>query len=43
MSEDELKTLYSKLQLPLRLVEQDYRRNQLLLQHCYELGKRQFV
>lgn len=39
MSQQELRTLYSKLNLPVSLVEEDYQRNQQLLQHCYELGK----
>lgn len=40
MSREELTILYSKLKLPLHLVDQDYQRNQQLLQQCYELGKK---
>lgn len=43
MAKDELESLYSKLNMPLHLVEQDYQRNQLLLQQCYELGNKLFV
>jgi len=40
MSKEELSILYSKLKLPLHLVDQDFQRNQQLLQQCYELGKK---
>jgi len=40
LSKEELGMLYSKLKLPLHLVEQDYQHNQQLLQQCYELGKK---
>ena len=39
MSKEELSILYPKLKLPLKLVEQDFQRNQELLKKCYELGK----
>ncbi|MBW2183016.1 MAG: flavodoxin family protein [Deltaproteobacteria bacterium] len=39
MSEEELSSLYSKLNLPLHLATQDSQRNQLLLKRCYQLGK----
>jgi hypothetical protein len=38
MSKEELTILYSKLKLPVHLADQDYHRNQTLLQQCYELG-----
>lgn len=40
LSEDQLSILYSKLNLPAYLVEDDYYRNQQLLEQCYELGKK---
>jgi hypothetical protein len=40
MSKEELSILYSKLNLPVHLVDQDYQRNQQLLQQSYELGKK---
>lgn len=39
MPEDELRTLYEKLQLPARLAEADCRRNQDLVAQCYEEGR----
>jgi multimeric flavodoxin WrbA len=39
MTEEELKILYQKLQLPVHLAEKDYQRNQSLLKRCYEIGK----
>jgi hypothetical protein len=39
MSGEELSSLYAKLKLPARLANADYRRNQALLQSCYELGR----
>lgn len=39
MTKEELNILYSKLNLPSHLVEQDYHRNQMLLKRCYELCK----
>ena len=38
MSEEKLAGLYQKLGLPSSLSKEDYKRNQLLLQQCYELG-----
>lgn len=38
LTTDALKVLYSKLQLPLQLVDEDYQRNQQLLKQCYQLG-----
>ena len=43
MSKEELSILYAKLKLPLHLVDQDYQRNQQLLQQCYELGKKSAI
>jgi len=40
MSNEELRTLYTKLGLTAHLAEIDYERNQGLLQSCYELGRR---
>ena len=40
MSREELSTLYSKLKLSAHLADQDYQRNQQLLEQCYELGKK---
>jgi len=40
MSQEELRTLYSKLKLPEYLVEADFHRNQQILKQCYELGKK---
>jgi len=40
MSQEELRMLYSKLQLPEYLVEIDFHRNQQILKQCYELGKK---
>jgi multimeric flavodoxin WrbA len=40
MSEEKLAGLYPKLGLPLSLSKEDYKRNQLLLQTCYEWGNR---
>ena len=40
MSKHELRTLYSKLKLPVHLADQDCHRNQQLLQQCYELGNK---
>lgn len=37
--ETSLRRLYQRLELPLHLVPIDYRRNQEILQQCYELGK----
>jgi len=39
MSKQKLSALYSKLKLPLHLVEKDYHRNQNLLKRCYEIGE----
>jgi len=39
MTEEELKLLYEKLQLPVHLAGQDYHQNQSLLKRCYEIGK----
>jgi len=39
MSEEELRTLYPKLKLPLFLVEQDYQKNRDLLKKCYAFGR----
>jgi hypothetical protein len=39
MTEEELKLLYQKLQLPVHLAGQDYHQNQSLLKRCYEIGK----
>jgi NAD(P)H-dependent FMN reductase len=39
MKREQLEVLYNKLQLPVRLVERDYLRNQALLKKCYTLGK----
>jgi putative NADPH-quinone reductase len=39
MTQEELKTLYQKLQLPIHLAGPDYKRNQALLQKCYETGR----
>ena len=40
MTREELRKLYSKLDLPAYLTEQDYEHNQMLLKGCYELGKK---
>ena len=40
ISQEELRTLYSKLKLPEYLVEIDFHRNQQILKQCYELGKK---
>jgi NAD(P)H-dependent FMN reductase len=39
MTEEELRILYQKLELPEHLVEQDYRHNQSRLKRCCEIGK----
>lgn len=39
MSPEELRTLYTKLELPAHLAEIDYHRNQTLLRSCYDLGR----
>lgn len=39
MTQEELRELYSKLNLPAHVAEQDYERNQMLLKGCYESGK----
>lgn len=39
MTHHELKTLYNKLDLPEKLAENDYERNQELLKESYEIGK----
>lgn len=39
MSREELRTLYAKLQLPAHLADIDGKRNQALLQSCYDLGR----
>jgi putative NADPH-quinone reductase len=39
MAEERLAGLYPKLGLPSSLSKEDYRKNQLLLKRCYELGK----
>ena len=39
MTEDELRALYGKLQLPEDLAAGDFLRNQALLRKCYEIGK----
>jgi len=36
---EELANLYSKLHLPAYLAQEDYRINQKILKHCFELGK----
>jgi hypothetical protein len=38
-STEELKDLYSKLALPVHLAENDFERNQNILNECFELGK----
>jgi hypothetical protein len=35
---EELKKLYTRLELPERLAAEDYIRNQEILDQCYELG-----
>ena len=40
MSGEELQSLYARMELPLHLANADYRRNQALLQSCFELGHR---
>lgn len=40
MTKEELSALYPKLNLPPHLLEQDFYRNQLILQKCYDLGKK---
>ena len=40
LSKEGLNILYSKLKLPVHLVDQDFHRNQQLLQQCYEFGKK---
>jgi NAD(P)H-dependent FMN reductase len=40
MSQEELRTLYSKLQLPEYLVEIDFQRNQQLLERSFQLGQK---
>ena len=40
LSEEELKTLYRKMELPESLAGEDFRRNKNLLAQCKELGKR---
>ncbi len=37
-TEEELKDLYPKLNLPEHLAKEDFRKNQKILQQCYELG-----
>lgn len=39
-SEEELRVLYPKLGLPIKLAVGDYRRNQEVLEECRELGKK---
>jgi multimeric flavodoxin WrbA len=39
MTEEELRILYDKLELPAHLVKEDYQCNQTLLKRCYEAGK----
>ena len=39
MDKKQLTGLYKKLKIPIRLVEQDFERNQQLLKQCYQLGK----
>jgi len=38
MPYERLKTLYTTLQLPVELAEEDYHRNQALLKQCYDLA-----
>ena len=40
MTEEELKILYEKLELPVQLAKPDYQSNQVLLQLCYEAGRK---
>jgi multimeric flavodoxin WrbA len=40
MSGEDLQSLYARMELPVHLAEADCRRNQALLQSCYELGHR---
>ncbi len=40
MSGEDLHSLYARMELPLHLADTDYRRNQALLQSCYDLGRR---
>lgn len=39
MDENRLAGLYPKLGLPLRLVKNDYKSNEMLLKQCYDLGR----
>jgi len=39
-TEEELKALYPKLQLPIKLAQEDFQRNKTLLGKCFELGER---
>ncbi|MFQ6091628.1 MAG: flavodoxin family protein [bacterium] len=39
MTEQQLRDLYSKLDLPVHLTQRDYQRNRMLLQRCYEIGR----
>jgi len=40
MSQDDLRSLYLKLELPAPLADIDYERNRTLLQSCFDLGRR---
>ncbi len=40
MSQDDLRSLYLKLELPAPLADMDYKRNRTLLQSCFNLGRR---
>lgn len=40
LSKEDLGILYSKLKLPLDLVESDFHQNKNLLEQCYQLGKK---